>query len=292
MAPGGEAALLWQRSGASPGVCLRSGAGANWQATQPVDAALGAAAVPLALAVRSGGDALAGWTAALPQGGLYTVRATAGTWGSPVAGQPGASAVALALAEDGSAVLAWRGNDGLFGSSLFAATAPPGQDWRAATRLGSPNSGPNLQATWAGAQRFAVGYNSFASGPQVATADAATQQWSAAQPMATGRLALLGTLAADTQGHQLATWLGNKPSGFGLDLGLSVRLGGSLPWNDGLPILTPQPTSAWDAIDQARLSSASVSDGLATLVWLDWGPTDPNEPPAARVRASRFRVVP
>lgn len=292
MAPGGEAALLWQRSGASPGVCLRSGSAAGWQAAQPVDAALGAAAVPLALAVRSGGDALAGWTAALPQGGLYTVRATAGAWGSPVAERPGATAVALALAEDGSAVLAWRGNDGLSGSSIFAAPAQPGQGWRAATRLGAPNSGPNLQAAWAGAQRFAVGYNSFASGPQVATVDAATQQWSAAQTMAAGRLALLGTLAADAQGHQLATWLGNKPSGFGLDLGLSVRADGGLPWDDGLPILTPQPTSAFDATDQARLSSAAVSNGLATLVWLDWGPADPGEQPTLRVRASRFRVAP
>jgi len=292
VAPGGEAALLWQRSGANPGVCLRSGTGAGWQAAQPVDAALGATAVPLALAVRSGGDALAGWTAALPQGGLYTVRATAGTWGSPVAGPTGASAVALALAEDGSAVLAWRGDDPLFGGNIFAAPARPGQDWRAATRLGTVNSGSNLHAAWAGAQRFAVGYNSFNSGPQVATVDAATQQWSAAQTMAAGRLALLGTLAADAQGHQLATWLGNKPSGFGLDLGLSVRADGSLPWDDGLPILTPQPTSALDATDQARLSSAAVSNGLATLVWLDWGPADPGEQPTLRVRASRFRVAP
>ncbi len=282
----GQAVVMWQRASGGTGWCARRHEAGAWSAEALLVSTPPASGAGLALALTAAGQAVAAWP--LDNfGGLAVAQqdSAAAGWSAPVLRVPANNSVALpalAAAADGSLMLAWQGV-----GEIRAAHRPAGQDWGAAQRLGDAGTSGFPQAVWLGGERFAVGFNSFNSGPRIVE-HRATTGWGAAVAVGTNlNLPILVSLAAGGDGSAIAISLANGRggAGTGTELGFARRAAATGQWVDAaLPLAARQATGG-NVL--SRYAPVSADAGRASALWLEQpiGTTP-------RIRAARLSAEP
>ncbi|MEQ1684597.1 MAG: PKD domain-containing protein, partial [Burkholderiaceae bacterium] len=280
----GAVTLLWQRGGATPGLCARHQPAAGvWGAERFIDTPAPATATGLALAAGADGRAAAVWVLGA-SAGLAGARfdPSSDSWGAPATVASGAVfGPSLALSTDGEALATWQ-----VAGFVDAARWPAGASaWQAARRLGDSAGAVAPHVVWQGGTSFQVLWQSFNQGPRSVGLDAATGQWGSAQTFAAGRLGGLVGAAADAAGNVVAVNWSNRLTGSGTELVWS-RLSPGGAWVDSAAVLTQRPLPP-EAGSYPSVASTALGGGSVFVVWRE---TPGPDVPQFSVVASRFSV--
>lgn len=268
VSPNGDATLMWQRAG---GLCARhySVAAGAWAGEHTMTTAI--SGTGLTLEAAANGDAVAAWTLEGPAGVVLTrFRASTGTWGAleTIAGN-GSYAPALAMAADGSLLVAWHTLAGVVDAAHWPAG---GSAWSAAQRVGVNNGSFFLsRAVWRTGSRFQVVW---LSGDGLASRefDGSNGQWGAPLPVATGRAASPITTRGGG-GGVVVMWWANKLSGSGTDIGFSRWNAATGSWVMSSALLTPRPVVLNQAAAFPDSASLAIGgNGTATMLWREYLP--------------------